>query len=491
MAVPATLDEALATFEPVIGLEVHAQLSTNSKIFCGASTEFRPDHPNENIDVYCIGSPGALPVLNGAVVDMAIRAGLALSCTINERSIWSRKHYFYPDLPKGYQISQYDQPICEHGHLDISVDDDSKRIGVTRIHMEEDAGKNTHVAGAPYTLVDYNRAGVPLIEIVAEPDLRSAAEAAAYLRALRSILVTLGVCDGNMEEGSFRCDANVSLRPRGTEPFGTRVELKNINSFRFIEQAIDIEILRHAKVLAEGGEIVLETRLYDSNKRVTRSMRGKEEAHDYRYFPDPDLPPLVIVPERIEALRAEMPELPAAKIARYVELGVPRDHAETFALEPEVAVFFDAALKAQPSHALAIANFVKGDVLRELKESDRPLSEAPIAAEDIAGLVAAREADKISSSQAKKIFSKLWHDGAELKALLEAEGEQVDDLSVLEPIVRDVVANNPRQAAQYRSGKTNIIGFFMGQVMKATKGKAKPPLVKQLLTARLDSEDET
>ncbi len=341
MSVPYTLQEALERYEPVIGLEVHAQLRTQTKIFCGIPNRYDPEQPNTFINEYCVGLPGVLPTLNGKAVEMAVRVGLALDCTIHLKSVWSRKQYFYPDLPKGYQISQYNEPLCEHGHLDVEVEDQpARRIRIARIHMEEDAGKNIHAEGAPFSLVDYNRAGVPLVEIVTEPDIQSSAEAAQYLRELRSILMTLEVSDGNMEEGSFRCDANVSIRPRGETKLGTRCELKNINSFRFVQQAIDVEILRHAQIVASGGHIVQETRLYDSVKKETRSMRGKADAHDYRYFPDPDLPPLILDPEWVQGLKAELPELPAKKRARYVQaLGIPAEHAQAFSEEREVFPF--------------------------------------------------------------------------------------------------------------------------------------------------------
>lgn len=481
-----TLAEALERYEAVIGLEVHAQLATKSKLFSDAPNRYDPDQPNRFTTAYCFGMPGMLPVVNEAAVDMAIQAGLALGCTINERSVWSRKQYFYPDLPKGYQISQYDEPICEHGGIEIPVDDGTRRIRIERIHMEEDAGKSSHVSGAPYSLVDFNRAGVPLIEIVSAPDLRSSGEASAYLRTLRAILVTLGVCDGNMEQGSFRCDANVSIRPRGDEELGTRCELKNINSFRFIEQAIDYEIVRHARVVSGGGAIVQETRLYDSDKRETRSMRGKEDAHDYRYFPDPDLPPLIVEPARIERLREGLPELPAAKLARYTEaLGVPQEHAEAFVAEPAVATFFDAAAAHRPEVAAGIANLVKGEVLRLLKDDPDALASSKLAPEDLAELVALREKDTISSTQQKKIFTKLW-EGGSLKALLDAEGGQVDDPSVLRPMLADLFANNPAEVEKLKAGNKKVMSFFVGQVMRQTKGKAKPAVVNQLVNELLE-----
>jgi aspartyl-tRNA(Asn)/glutamyl-tRNA(Gln) amidotransferase subunit B len=483
MAALSSLAEVLERYEPVIGLEVHAQLKTRSKIFSRASAAFDPEHPNRNIEPYSIGMPGVLPVLNRKVVEMAIRAGLALGCRINTTSVFARKHYFYPDLPKGYQISQYDLPICEHGRLELQP---KRSIGIVRIHMEEDAGKSMHLEGAPVSLVDYNRAGVPLIEIVSAPDLKSAHEASSYLKALRAILVTLDVCDGNMEEGSFRCDANVSIRPRGATKLGTRCEIKNLNSFRYVEQAIEFEIVRHAHVLSEGGEIEQETRLFDHHKKVTRPLRSKEEAHDYRYFPDPDLPPLSIEQSWIDQLRATLPELPAQQIARYVALGVPEEHARSFAEEPRVASFFERALSSFPEGALPIANFVKGEVLRELNESGGSIESRPdLSPSDLAELVRLKEADKISSTQQKKLFAQMWREGTPLAKLLSAEGEQIGDSAVLEPIVDRVIAENPAEVERYKKGNAKLLAFFVGQVMKATRGKAKPPLVQELLERKL------
>lgn len=484
-AIPSTLKEALQQFQPVIGLEVHAQLLTKSKIFSSAPADYDPAKPNRFTNEYCFGLPGVLPVLNKKAVEMAIRAGLALGCTIREKSIWSRKQYFYPDLPKGYQLTQYDEPICEHGTLTITADDGTPRaITIRRIHMEEDAGKSMHVEGAPYSLVDYNRAGFPLIEIVSDPDLRSAQEASAYLKALRSILMALEVCDGNMEEGSFRCDANVSIQRHGAAEYGTRCELKNINSFRFVEQAIEHEILRHAKIVAAGGKIDQETRLFDSVKKETRSMRSKEEAHDYRYFPDPDLPPLLVAKEWIAELKAALPELPAAKRKRYLEeLKLPEEHAATFAEEQNVAAFFDRAVKTFPEGAVPIANLIKGDVLRELKDTPEQIDK--LNAEDIANLVRAKEEGKISSSQQKKMFLQMWEHQTPLKELLEKEGSQVEDLSVLEPILDKLIADNHKTALKLKEGQQSLMGFFVGGVMKATGGKAKPQLVRDLLLKKL------
>lgn len=484
MASIATLKDALAIYQPVIGLEVHAQLLVRSKLFTNAPADFDPNRPNHFTTEYCFGLPGVLPVLNRAAVQMAMRAGLGLGCRINERSVWSRKHYFYPDSPKGYQITQYDEPIAQHGKLMIKSDSgDEKKIRIARIHMEEDAGKLLHVEGAPYSLVDFNRAGFALVEIVTEPDLRSAQEATAYLKELRSILMTLEVCDGNMEEGSFRCDANVSIMKRGSDRFGTRCELKNINSFKFIEQAIEYEIVRHAKVLESGGAILQETRLFDSGKKETRSMRGKEDAHDYRYFPDPDLPPLLIAPEWIAETKAALPELPSAKRRRYVEeLKIPEEHALAFSEEKSVAAFFDAAVKEFPGGALPLAHLVKGDVLRELKEApDRLASLSPV---ETAKLVRAKEEGKISSTQQKKMLAEIWN-GAQAEALIAREGSPVEDAGTLEPMVAELVAKYPKEVARLKAGDEKVAGFFLGQVMKATGGKAKPQLVRELLMKKI------
>jgi aspartyl-tRNA(Asn)/glutamyl-tRNA(Gln) amidotransferase subunit B len=481
--IPGTLAEALEIFEPVIGLEVHAQLKTASKIFSNAAASFDLEHPNTNIDAYSIGLPGVLPVLNRRVVEMAIRTGLALGCEIRRRSVFSRKHYFYPDLPKGYQISQYDLPICEHGHLEVG----DKKIRIRRIHLEEDAGKNSHLEDAPLTLLDFNRAGVPLIEIVSDPDLGSAAEAGQYLRALRAILMTLGVCDGNMQEGSFRADINVSLRPRGTTPLGTRVEVKNVNSFRFVEQAIEVEIVRQARAIAEGTAIVQETRLYDSQKKATRSMRSKEEAHDYRYFPDPDLPPLLIEEPMIAAERASLPELPAAKRARWLGLGLSAEVAGTFAEERDLGAYFDAAAQKRPELAVPIANFIKGEVLRELKEESAGIQASKLSPETLAELVALKESDKISSSQQKKLFAELWRSGASLESLASKEGEQVSDEAALAPLIDEVMTAHAGEVEKLKQGKTQIMSFLVGQVMKRSGGKAKPAAVKALFEARLKS----
>ena len=489
MGTPSTLAEALEVYEPVIGLEVHAQLKTESKLFCAAPNRYDPEEPNQAITEYCVGLPGQLPVLNELAVDMAITAGLALGCSIRPHSIWARKQYFYPDLPKGYQISQYDQPICEGGHLNITMEDGVlRRIGITRIHMEEDAGKSTHVRGSPHSLVDFSRAGVPLIEIVSDPDLRTAEEAATYLKELRSILRTLGVCDGNMEQGNFRCDANVSIRPIGQTTLGERVELKNINSFRFVEQAIELEILRHAQVLSQGGQIRQETRLFDPDRKETRVMRSKEDAEDYRYFPDPDLPPLVLHEDRIRALHEQLPELPASRRQRWMEQwSIPEEHAISFAEERAVADFFDASVGERSDLAQPIANLIKTEVLRELKDTPEAISESQLRPIDLQTLISRREEGKISSAQVKKIFTQLWKGTDSIESLLEKEGEQIQDPTVLGPMLDELIAAHPKEALKLKEGQKKLMGFFVGRVMKQTKGQADPAFVQELLLKKLEA----
>lgn len=480
------LSEALGPFEAVIGLEVHAQLDTRSKLFSGAPAAFAGDHANVHVDPYTLGLPGTLPVPNRRVIEMALRTGLALGGTVNHRSVFARKHYFYPDLPKGYQISQYDQPIIQGGGLQIEAESGQpKFVRLARIHIEEDAGKSVHAAGSAHSLVDYNRAGVPLLEIVSEPDLRSPEEASRYLKALRAILMTLEVSDGNMQEGSFRCDANVSIRPRGQESYGTRCEIKNLNSFRFVEQALEHEILRHANRVAEGGTVTQETRLYDSERRQTRTMRTKEDALDYRYFPDPDLPAVELPPGWAETEAARLPELPTAKLERYRALGVPAEAARFIAEERDLARYFDEGLGSAEDLAAPLAQLVMGELLRELKDDPAALREVKVSAASLARLVRARIEGKISSTQQKKLFSALWREGGDVDARLALEGEQVSDDAALEPIVEKIIASNPGPAAEYRAGKTKLMGFFVGQVMKELKGKANPQAVQELLVRKL------
>ena len=477
----------MAAYEAVIGLEVHVQLATASKLFCSCPTTFGQP-ANANVCEVCSGMPGALPVPNRQAVHYATMVGLATNCAINTRSIFARKNYFYPDLPAGYQISQFELPICEHGHLEVNVDGRIKRVGITRIHMENDAGKNIHAQGENLSYVDLNRAGTPLVEIVSEPDMRSAAEAVAYLKALYSIVTYLGVCDGNMEEGSFRCDANVSLRPVGTEPFGTRTELKNLNSFRNVQRAIEYEIARQQDVLDDGDKVVQETRLYDAVKNTTASMRSKEEAHDYRYFPDPDILPIDITDEEMSRWRAEMPELPQQRVARFVEMAsLPEAEAEVLVQSRGLADFFEtAAAKADPKK---VANFVLGPLLREC--NTRGLSAADPAAwamkpEALAELVRLVDGGTISAKIANDIFGDIFEMGVMPEAYVKEKGlVQISDTSALEAAVDEVIAANPAEVEAYRGGKTKLISFFVGQIMRATKGKANPALVNELLAKKL------
>ena len=477
----------MAAYEAVIGLEVHVQLATASKLFCSCPTTFGQP-ANANVCEVCSGMPGALPVPNRQAVHFAALVGLATNCAINTRSIFARKNYFYPDLPSGYQISQFELPICEHGHLEVDVDGRRKRVGITRIHMENDAGKNIHAQGENLSYVDLNRAGTPLVEIVSEPDMRSAAEAVAYLKALYNIVTYLGVCDGNMEEGSFRCDANVSLRPVGTEPFGTRTELKNLNSFRNVQRAIEYEIARQQDVLDDGDKVVQETRLYDAVKNTTASMRSKEEAHDYRYFPDPDILPIDITEEEMTRWRAEMPELPHVRVARFVAMaGLPEAEAEVLVQSKGLADFFEAAAaKADPKK---VANFVLGPLLRECNA--RGLNAADPAAwamkpEALAELVRLVDGGTISAKIANDIFGDIFEKGVMPEAYVKEKGlVQISDTSALEAAVDEVIAANPAEVEAYRGGKTKLISFFVGQIMRATKGKANPALVNELLAKKL------
>ncbi|HTQ45913.1 MAG TPA: Asp-tRNA(Asn)/Glu-tRNA(Gln) amidotransferase subunit GatB [Polyangiaceae bacterium] len=465
-------------WEAVIGLEVHAQLLTRTKAFCGCSTAYGAP-PNTQVCPVCLGLPGALPVLNAEAVGMAVRTALALSCTIKPHSRFARKNYFYPDLPKGYQISQYDEPFSERGHLVIEGEGGERRIGITRVHMEEDAGKNVH--GASVSVVDLNRAGVPLVEIVGEPDLRSAAEAAEYLRVLRDVLVFIGVNDGNLEEGSFRCDANVSIRPAGAKELGTRVELKNINSFRFVERAIAHEINRQAALVEGGGRVVQETRGWKEGEGTSYSLRSKEEAQDYRYFPDPDLPPLVLDATFVDEVRASVPELPRDKRERFVrEMGLTPQAAGVLTGHPRVAAFFEeaATLHGQPAR---VANFVQSEVLRDVTTHGLAAT-IPVTARQVASLLRLVDAGTISGKQAKEVYAKIvGSDRSPEDVVAELGMQQVSDASAIEDVCRRVVEQNPKQAEQLRAGKTALLGFFVGQVMKETKGSANPKLVNDVL----------
>ena len=478
-------------FEAVIGLEVHCQLATKSKLFCGCSAEFGAG-PNSHTCPVCLAMPGVLPVLNRTAVEYAIRAALATDSVINLDSRWARKNYFYPDLPKAYQITQYERPYCEHGRVRYDLDGKTHEVRLTRIHMEEDAGKSVHDGHASWSFVDLNRAGVPLLEIVSEPDLRSGAEAAAYMRKMRSIVRYLGISDGNMNEGSMRCDANVSLRKRGTEKLGTRAEIKNINSFRAIEKAIAYEIERQAEVLLDGGTIVQETRLWDADRGVTRTMRGKEDAHDYRYFPDPDLMPLVIDQAWIDRVRGEMPELPDARRERFVaSLGLPDYDAAVLTASKELADWFEAAVALHPN-AKGLANWVMGDIIRIANESavegEADFSTLPLEPRQLAGLVALIDDGTISGKIAKTVFQKMVGTTDDAKTIVEREGlVQVTDEGAIVAVIDHVIAANPDKVAEYRSGKDKLFGFFVGQVMKASQGKANPASVNRLLKERLDA----
>ena len=476
-------------WEVVIGLEVHTQLATRSKIFSGSSTEYGAA-PNTQANLIDLGYPGMLPVLNKEVVHMAAMFGLAVDATVAPRSVFARKNYFYPDLPKGYQISQYELPIVEHGELFITGDDGSeKRIGITRAHLEEDAGKSIHEGLERSSGIDLNRAGTPLLEIVSEPDLRSAKEAVAYMRKIHTIVRYLGISDGNMQEGSFRCDANVSVRPRGQEELGTRAELKNLNSFRFVEKAINFEIERQIELIEDGGTVVQETRLYDSDKDETRSMRSKEEANDYRYFPDPDLLPVVISAEYIEAVRQQLPELPDAKQQRFVdEYQLKGDDASLLTTSRALADYFEAAVAATAANAQLVANWVAGELSGALNRDGLDISDSKVSAESLAGLLSRIQDNTISGKIAKQVFEAMWQGEGSADAIIEAKGlQQITDTSAIEAVVDQVIAAHPEQAADYRAGKDKLIGFFVGQVMKETKGQANPGQVNQILKAKLNS----
>ncbi len=473
-------------WETVIGLEIHTQLATNSKIFSGASTAYGAT-PNTQACAVDLGLPGVLPVLNAQVVNMAIKFGLAINAEIAPVSVFARKNYFYPDLPKGYQISQFELPIVGLGAVSIELEDgSSKTIGVTRAHLEEDAGKSLHEDFHGMTGIDLNRAGTPLLEIVSEPDMRSAQEAVAYMKKIHSIVRYLEISDGNMQEGSFRCDANVSVRPKGQQEFGTRSELKNINSFRFVERAIEFEVERQIELLEAGGEVVQETRLYDPNKGETRPMRSKEEAMDYRYFPDPDLLPVEVDNKLIESIRQTLPELPDAKRSRFVsDYGLSDYDAGFLTASRDMADYYEAVAKESTEAKLA-ANWVMGDLSSYLNKEDKDITDSPVTASMLAGMIARIKDNTISGKIAKDVFDAMWQGEGDADAIIESKGlKQITDSGEIEALVDEVIANNPQQVEQFKAGKDKMLGFFVGQIMKATQGKANPAQVNQLLVKKL------
>lgn len=472
-------------FETVIGVEVHAQLRTNSKMFCGCGTTFGLSANSQTCPV-CLGLPGSLPVINRTAVEMAVRAGLALNCTIAENNQFARKNYFYPDLPKGYQISQYEFPICRYGWIEIRDGGGTKQIRVRRAHLEEDAGKNIHETGTSGSRVDLNRAGTPLLEIVTEPDMRSADEVVAYLKGLRDILMYLDVCDGNMEEGSFRCEPNLSLRPSGQQKFGTKVELKNINSFKYVKDAIEYEVKRQTKVLNEGGKISQETRLWNIERGETAVMRSKEEAHDYRYFPDPDLVPLKLDAEWIQGFRANLPELPAVRTKRFVsDYGLPEYDATILTASKGMADYFEICVK-QFNQPKTVSNWVMGELMRELNNSGTDISASPVMPERLVSLLQTVDQGTISLKVAREIFPELYNSGKDPEQIIREKGlTQVSDEGALAKIIEEVLRKNPGQVAQFKEGKQQVLGFLVGQVMKASGGKANPGKVNELLKEKL------
>ena len=472
-------------YEVVIGVEVHAQLRTKSKMFCGCGTTFGRSANSQTCPV-CLGLPGTLPVINKAAIEMAVRAGLALNCTIRSNNRFARKNYFYPDLPKGYQISQYEAPICEQGWIEIATGGQKKRVRIRRAHLEEDAGKNVHETGTSGSHVDLNRAGTPLLEIVTEPDLRSADEVVAYLKGLRDILMYLEVCDGNMDEGNFRCEPNLSLRPLGQKEYGTKVELKNINSFKFVKEAIEYEIKRQTKVLNEGGNIRQETRLWNLDRGETAVMRSKEEAHDYRYFPDPDLVPLKLEQEWIDGFRSTVPELPAARAARFVSnYGLPEYDAGVLTTSKGMADYFEScvSLLQQPK---TVSNWVMGELMRELNQSGKDISASPVTPERLVGLIQMVDNGTVSLKVAREIFPEVYSSGKSPEQVVQAKGlTQVSDEGALDTMIEEVLVKCPAQVVQFKEGKQQVLGFLVGQVMKASGGKANPGKVNELLKKRL------
>ncbi|MFO8086093.1 MAG: Asp-tRNA(Asn)/Glu-tRNA(Gln) amidotransferase subunit GatB [Desulfobacterales bacterium] len=475
-------------FESVIGLEVHAQLKTQSKIFCGCSTQFGAAANTHTCPV-CLGMPGVLPVLNKKVVEYTIKMALATNCRIAAKSRFARKNYFYPDLPKGYQISQYELPIAQHGYIDIETEAaGKKRIGITRIHMEEDAGKLIHDPDRPISHVDYNRTGVALMEIVSEPDIRFPEEAGGYLRHLRAILRYLDICDGNMEEGSFRCDANISIRPAGDKVFGTRTEIKNLNSFKHVEKALEYEIVRQKEMIADGDRVVQETRLWNPDKNITTSMRGKEEAHDYRYFPDPDLLPLVIPETWIEKIKKTLPELPEEKKQRFIEqYQLPAIDAEVLISAKELADYFENCVQLH-DNAKQVCNWIMGPILGLLKAEGKTIDQSPVDTLQLTGLLKLIDEEVISGKIGKTVFDEMARTGKHAKTIIEQKGlAQVSDVESIRAVVDEILSGSKQQVEQYKSGKTKVFGFFVGQVMKKTRGKANPQVVNEVLKKALES----
>ena len=474
-------------FEPVIGLEVHAQLKTKTKIFCACSTAFGAP-PNTHTCPVCLGMPGVLPVLNKKVVEYTMRMALATHCQLESESRFARKNYFYPDLPKGYQISQYELPIAQHGYVEVEVNSSTHRIGITRIHMEEDAGKLGHDPQRPISRVDFNRSGVPLIEIVSEPDIRTPQAAGAYLRKLRAIVRYLDICDGNLEEGSFRCDANVSIRPQGDKTFGTRAEIKNLNSFKHVEKALQYEIERQKEVILDGDEVLQETRLWDPHKNQTESMRGKEEAHDYHYFPDPDLLPLVIDADWIKTVKARLPELPADKKQRFIaDYGLPSYDADILTSEKDLADYFEKCVQGfdQPKQ---VSNWIMGALLGLLNAQGKAIDQSPIAARDLAELLELVDQGVISGKIAKTIFEEMAASSKPPRQIVEEKGlVQISNSAAIAEVVAKVLASHSAEVTAYKSGKTKLLGFFVGQVMQATRGQANPKLVNEILKKKLAS----
>ena len=490
-AIAEATPETIARYEVVIGLEVHVQLATATKIFCGCPTSFGAP-PNTKVCPVCLGLPGALPVLSREAVELAIKGALALNCQVRPLSRFARKNYFYPDLPKGYQISQYDQPLAEHGFVDIVAEGVAKRIGVTRVHMEDDAGKSVHDGfkdSARYSYVDLNRSGTPLIEIVSEPDMRSAAEAHAYLTELKQVIQFIEVSTCDMEKGHLRCDANVSVRLRGTEPFGTRAEIKNLNSFRFLKQAIDFEVRRQVALVESGGRVVQETRLYNPDLDETFSMRSKEDAHDYRYFPEPDLVPLRIGETWLGEVRASMPELPARKRARFIgEFGLSEYDADVLTASRATSGYFETVAGVSGNPKMA-ANWVMGDLMASLKAEGKEIADSPVTAANLGELVKLIAGGELSGKLAKQVFPGMFASGEPARAIVEREGlKQISDTGALEEVIAGVIAANPKQVEQYRSGKTATLGWFVGQVMKAMRGQANPQVLQELLKKELGTE---